>query len=291
MLTVLPDRHIKVPSVITVTSPLIHSDEKVEIMQRFRREPIVTGDGEILDVPIYSGNAIRGMLRRAAALRLCDLLGVQDRELPSRSFYLLFSGGYLEGSDYAHRVDDLMELRSTLPILELFGCSFGARVLGGRLEVWRGEPVCREMQDLPGHAGHPAYETGPVHSVFDLLTEVSYSRRDDRTDMLEGESSDVQMRYQFEALIPGTRLLHGLVLQSRNPVLAGCLADAIATCSEWQKLGGRGAIGHGRFRWDLEQWARTQTDAIDAYQQHVVEHADRARDFLAVRKPAQGALV
>src|SRR5690606_27158676 len=114
MTVVLPDKRLAIPSVLEVTSPLIHSDERVEVMQRFRREPVISADGELIDVPVYSGNAIRGMLRRAAALRICEEVGVRDRELPVKAFYLLFSGGYLEGSDYGYRVEEVEKMRRLL---------------------------------------------------------------------------------------------------------------------------------------------------------------------------------
>lgn len=291
MTKVLPDGHTTIPSVLTVTSPLVHSDERVEVMQRFRREPVIVPDGDILDVPIYSGNAIRGMLRRAAALRVVDQIGVADGDLPVKALYLLFSGGYLEGTDYAYRVEDIRDLTRALPLLGLLGCSYGARVLPGRVEVWRGEPVCRELAGLPGHTEHPAYRHGPVHSVYDLLTEVAYTRHDDRASELgTGEKSPVQMRYSYEALIPGTRLLHGLVLQSTDPLLRGCLADAVSICTEWQTLGGRAAIGHGRFTWtwqaDLaERWA----DEAAAYRDLLATNQAKIREALEI--PDQPLLV
>lgn len=274
-------------SVLTVTSPLVHSDERVEIMQRFRREPFLVA-GELLEVPVYSGNAIRGMLRRAAALRLCSLLGVADRSLPTDTFYLLFSGGYLQGSsDYAHRVEETQRLRGLLPMIGLLGCSWGSRVLHGLVDVWRAVPVCRELADTaylpPAVVEQVTGELGELPSVFDLLCEVSYTRRDDRTDDLGGDGSPVQMRYSFEALVPGTRLHHGLVLRSTDPLIRGCLADAVETCSTWQSLGGRAAIGHGRYTWTWEQTiGRDLAAEADRYRDHIHAHADEIRDILNI---------
>jgi hypothetical protein len=278
--TVIPSAHVTLPSVLTVTSPLVHSDEKVETMQRFRREPYLMADGEILDIPVYSGNAIRGMLRRACALRVCDTLGVEDRTLPTAGFYLLFCGGYLEGSDHATRIEEAQHLRTVLPPVGLLGASHGPRVLHGLLDVWRGEPVCAELADR--HADHPAYQDGPVPSVFDLLCEVAYTRRDDRAADQGEQRSPTQMRYSFEALIPGTRLLHGAVLRTHDPVLTGCLADAIAVCTDWQTLGGRAAIGHGRFTWTWTELVDRWGGEIDAYRQHLTDHAGEIRAILGI---------
>lgn len=287
MTALIPTQHTTVPSVITVTSPLVHSDEHVETMQRFRREPYYLA-GETLDIPVYSGNAIRGMLRRMMALRVCDAVGITDRSLPTDSFYLLFTGGKLEGSDYAYRVDEIQRIRGLLPHLGLMGCSWGARILHGHLDVWRGEPVCLELADTLGHVGHQAYESlgGDPPSVFDLIGEVAYTRRDDITDrLMDGESSPVQMRYQFECLIPGTLLLHGAVVRTRDPLMRGAFADAVLMATSRQSLGGRSAIGHGRFAWT---WSDTMSEGEwaehrDAYLAHLAAHADEIREFLDVQ--------
>lgn len=269
--------HASYPSVITVVSPLIHSDERVEVMQRFRREPFRVG-GEILDVPVYSGNAIRGMLRRAAAATVCEQTGIGERTLPVDSFYLLFSGGILRGSDHAYRVEDYRRLRALLPPVGLLGGSWGSRIMHGLVDVWRAVPVCVELAPL--HGDHPAYQ-GDVPSAFDLLTEVSYTRRDDRAEENDGPS-EVQMRYTFEALVPGTLLLHGCVVRTTDPLLVGCLADAVAR-SDGVPLGGRGAIGHGHTRWD---WTGTiaaaHADQADGYRAHLADHAGEIRALLGV---------
>lgn len=282
----LPDKHLILPSVMTITSPLIHSDERVEVMQRFRREPFLL-DGEILDIPVLSGNAIRGMLRRATALRVCDALDIRDRHLPVASFYLLFSGGYLEGSEPSVNIDELVRLREVFVPLALLGGSRGARVHHGLLDVWRGEPMCAELQASHERDGHEDdYRDSFTPSVFDLLTETSYSRLDDRPDLDEQPKAAVQMRYSYEALVPGTRLLHGCVVRTREPTIVGCLLDAIRILEQQQSVGGRAAIGHGRFRWT---WAHDHPDAdelIAGYHGHLAERGEEIRELLGVRAEA-----
>lgn len=284
MTIVLPDRLIQLPSVLTVSSPLTHAEETIETTQLFRREPVVQPDGQTVDVPIYSGNALRGMLRRATALRICDTLRFDDRSLPPLAFYLLFSGGYLDGSDWAHRTLEVQRLRTLLPSIALLGASWGARIIHGRLQVWRGEPVCLEMAHLPGHEGHDAYSDGEVLSAHELLTEIAYTRRDDRAEQLGDDQSPVQMRYQAEALVPGTRLIHGLTVQTRDPLMLGALVDAIRTCEAAQSLGGRSAIGHGRFAWTLggqvdgDEWDQHRSEYIA----HLASNRDEIADLLGV---------
>src|SRR5690606_11524641 len=126
-------------------------------------------------------------------------------------------------------------------------------------------------------------DVGELPSVCDLLCEVSYTRRDDRSDDLGDDRSPVQMRYSYEALVPGTRLYHGLVVRTTDPLMLGCLADAVATCTQWRTLGGRAAIGHGRYTWTWEQTiADGFAEEAEAYRQHVRDHAGEIRDLLEI---------
>lgn len=282
MTIIVPNRYETLPSTITVVSPLVHSDERLEVMQRFRREPYWL-DGERLDIPVYSGNAIRGMLRRACALRVCEALGIEDETLGTEPFYLLFSGGYLEGRDHAARIGAMRELRQALPHLALLGCSRGTQITHGLVDIWRGVPVCQELSDAPRHAGHPAYNEPPVPSVFDLIGEMSYSRRDDRADRGAGaEQPTVQMRYAHEVLIPGTRLLHGARLRTDDPLVIGSLVDAIALCGAWDSLGGRAAIGHGQFEWTWDALAKERASEREAYLRHLVDADGAIRAQLGI---------
>lgn len=281
----LPDHYLHLPSTMTLASPLIHSDERVEVMQRFRREPYLV-EGELLDVPILSGNAIRGMLRRASALRICELLNVGERSLPLSAFYLLFAGGFLSGSSPTVNVEDEIRVRELCTPVALLGGSRGGRIYHGLLDVWRGEPVCDELRSW--HEPHAAYD-GHVPSCFDLLTEVNYTHRDDRSEDLGDEKSPVQMRYSFEALVPGTRLLHGCVLRTADELILGCLLDAIGILSRQQSIGGRAAIGHGRFRWTWGDDVADRDALIDAYHDHVRERRDEIASILGVRDDGASA--
>lgn len=273
---------IRLENTIELTSPLAHTDRQVETISRFRRETMWLG-GEPVEVPVLSGNAIRGYLRRAIARRICELIDLPERSLSQRGFYLLFSGGTLEGSDWAFRIDSVQALTDLLPHLKVFGFSYGARIVPGHLFVDRAEPACRELQHLPHHQQHPAYQgLDPVPSIADLLAELPYSRRDDRAWELGDDTSPQQMRYEIEVLVPGTRLVHGLTLGIDDDLSKGALAGAILTATAWNVLGGRGAAGHGRFRWTLDE--HTADWPLEQWEQHTRDRAEQIRALLCEDK-------
>lgn len=283
---------LEIQNTITLTSSLIHSERQIETISRFRRVPYLLVNGERLDVPVLSGNAIRGYLRRAIALRICNLLEIQPRTLSWRGFYLLFNGGVLEGSDWAWRIDDTERLFDLLPHLRLFGCSYRSRIIPGTMMVLFAEPACKELRDtLPHHQQHPAYDEYPdgPPSLADLLAEVPYSRRDDfSSEVPAGEKSATQMRYEFEALLPGTRLVHGFRIATSHPLALGAFRAAVAQATDWNALGGRSSIGHGRFRWTAPDVASEHGMPLEQWQQHTVERRDQIIGLLTDGEPIGG---
>src|SRR5690606_30413153 len=99
-----------------------------------------------------------------------------------------------------------------------------------------------------------------------------YSRRD---DLEEREEKGAQMRYSVECLRPGVRLAHGLTFRTPDPVLRGCVWQAVARVAT-QRLGGMGAKGHGAFTWTWEPNA----DEVSAYVAHVETTRDAIREAL-----------
>jgi len=56
---------------VTALSSISHIGENRGITSLLRREKIVAGDGTVEEVPIFSGNGIRGMLRDRGMLHMC----------------------------------------------------------------------------------------------------------------------------------------------------------------------------------------------------------------------------
>lgn len=227
--------------------PISHfSDERAGNSALIRRIAVLHG-GTRVQVPVVSGNSLRGQLRRAAAQRLCDLADLTG--LTAGAYHLVFSGGALTRgeSDHAHRVSRIRLLRECLPIFGLFGGSLGSEIVPGCLRVGLIWPVCSETAQFTGQTSDLA--------ASDLVTTVYYTRRDDGalSPVSESEPRDSQqMIFECEGLAPGTRLEGEIRLERATEVEVACLCDALQHWASAPRLGGMSSRGHGSLSVELE---------------------------------------
>lgn len=256
------------PSVMTIVSPLAHTERSVGIDAKFRRIGYEI-DGEVRRVPVVSGNAIRGLLRRAASQDLLERVGVERGSLSPAWVYLLMSGGTLSAGETRKVFDPayVRDVKRLIPPFGLFGGSMLGAILPGSVDVDMAVPITVETAAFVGANGDATMRLG------ELLEEIPYSRRD---DLDEREEKGAQMRYSVECLRPGVRLAHGLRLRTTDPILRGCLWRAVERVAE-QRMGGLGAKGHGRFTWT---WQPDRA-AIAAYADHIETCREGIRAILA----------
>jgi len=225
---------------ITLLSPLSHNDDvALGTDAKFRRLKVLSG-GRSEQVPVYSGNAYRGILRRLIARDFLNLLDIE--KIPDALYYCLFCGGSLQKGSTQDKLDigGKRKLRAMVPFLSLFGTAYVNQVLPGKLNVGMAVPVARETAGLTCVASEL--------SVWDLLEEVFYTRRDDLEDKAERGDDDqaTQMKYSVECLSPGTLLVHEFVIEDASEVEASCFGHLMKRFEAEPILGGRSAIGHGK---------------------------------------------
>lgn len=202
-------------------------------MVLFRREQIA-GCGS---VPVISGNALRGVLRRAGAWALWTLL---DRpQLSEAAVRVLTSGGALR-QEAGLTVDQQRVIRR-IPHLSLFGGSWRGQIEAGSLRVGKLYPVCAETSTLTGVDGPP---------LGRLLDLEQYARHDHGPIPVDEPAVDdtTQMLYTVETVAAGTEW-RGWV--SLCPWATDAdRAWASLVWRSWQDdgghVGGRSATGHGR---------------------------------------------
>lgn len=254
----------------TALSPIVHgSDEKAGNMSFARTLPYFD-NGNRFNAPIIAGNAIRGKLRRIAARRVLESLDVKALSLPL--YHLWFSGGAIEkgASKIAYDVGEIQELRSTFPYIGLFGGSFFNDIFPSTLRCEIINAVCKETEPFTGIPSDIA--------ARELITQVFYTRRDDKHEdvKVEGADTSSQMIYEFEAIVPGTKLIGDIGVERATPLEVGCLADTFEAFASNPRLGGKSAIGHGKVRIDNQ----VEIPGADMYRNYMVEKADLMRDWL-----------
>lgn len=257
---------------ITLLSPLSHnSDESVGTDAKFRRIKIQVGDAPQL-VPVYSGNAYRGRLRRLAAMDYLERIGIDGTEgnkISDRLYYTLSSGGALQKGSESKGIDVGMkrEMREKIQFISLFGTAYVNQVLPGKVQVGIGFPIAVETQHI---TGEPAEDD---QSIWDLVEEIFYTRRDDLEDK---ETDDVQqMKYTIECVSTGTVLSHEFVLAHPTEIELSCFGAIMRKFDENASLGGKSGVGHGKVKLDYApEWpdAKLYYDYVDANKGELVKH-------------------
>lgn len=267
----------------TVVSSIIHSGESYGTHAVLRREKIVQPDGTVLELPVISGNAWRGILRDVSADMLWRQLGAPKLDLAV--FHALFSGGALAkaGAGHVMLARDLQRLRDLVPHIGLFGCAGGGRIIEGKLQVGKMMPVCAETSHI---LPEPLRAEG-LPSIWSQLQIEEYTRTDDarKADSARylnpakageitagpedgaliavappAETEPVkdgpaqQMRYGVETIAAGTRLHVWIGLRNVTELEFAWFAKVLAAWSETGHVGGRSAVGHGRLALDTPEW-------------------------------------
>lgn len=300
-----PTRDYQYEGWLVLRTPLQHGGDVSHGTTRlFRSQKVVCDDGVVRRVPVYSGNAVRGMLRDIAAGQLLDVLGVQ---VPPHVFDFLTSGGSLTSGTAQKAVDiDLArQLQRTIPMVGLFGGGCGNQILEGKLIILQGTPICKETAHLlPGYC-RQAPSAGL--SMRELRQLEFATRRDDKKKesmqrlmagpVPERGKDDVatQMKFETETLAPGTCLRFGFSLKAATETEWRTLAMALVGFLRNPFLGGRSAAGYGevalpnlyRARREITMHANGDSPVVDlerplATVDSVVDTEDRL-DLLAER--------
>jgi len=249
--------HYRIETIYTLLQPLSHIGES-ESTQSFLNTTTVVNDGVPEEVFVYTGNALRGMLRDCGARYLLNKL---DIRVPLKAFHLLFSGGSIGGAQSLD-IDQARVIRKALPFVSLFGGGVGNQILDGKLKQTFVYPICRETNNII-----PSYIEKSDYSWRHFTNVIEFSRKDDEKNvnlaeqflinneeiqLIEGENKKkkekdgpaTQMRYGVEYLAAGTKLWHRWDIICDELEL-GAFVSAL---HEWQKqpyLGGMSGKGFG----------------------------------------------
>ncbi len=258
--------------VYTLLAPLSHIGESHGPDSYLATQDIIGPDGMPVEVFVYSGNAIRGMLRDCGSKYFLDKLSSGSiLQIPLQMFYFLFSGGSI-GGDQSIDIDQARKIRETMPIASIFGGGVGNQILPGKLCVNDAWPIAKEC----AHFIPKEYLTDELISWRQMTTERSYTRTDDAKDerkreyifdenikAIEGgqmklldttdenkkkkkEDAPIQMRYTVEVLQAGSRLYHRIDVRDLTEIEMGALVSAIVEWSKSPYIGGQARIGMGR---------------------------------------------
>lgn len=301
-------RTYQLEGMVTALSSLIHSGgERNGTTQQLRREKFVQPDGSVEKVPIISGNSIRGILRDKGMFHMLRELGYGVNEetgevtgLSLQAFHFLFSGGSLVSTGSGHvDVDHFRAMKSTIPLIGIFGGAAGNAIMPGKLKMGKLIPICAETK----HLLPEEVQEGQIESIWEYCQTEMYTRRDDKKNdrllpMLgEGEQNTTtaapqQMMYHHETLSAGTRFYWKIVLEDVTDVEFEAFILTMIEFSKHPYVGGRSAIGHGEISVKLGKWieidsrVNLQGKELDVklgtkYKEHLENNGDQIREFLS----------
>lgn len=275
-------RTIRIDGWIEAQSPLVHfGDEKTGSTPILRTIPIWDpAQNRRVPVPIVSGNAIRGVLRRLVMRDMLDRLSYNLQS--TKLHHALFTGGLLESTDETSGEVDLAfrrEVRDGIPALALFGTALGNQMIPSCLKVSHAYPYCREVRAiLPPGLEDARLEYPARHFTFASF----HTRRDELRAEREEDEQAMQMLVEYEAFVPGTRFAHGFVLVNPSDLEVSCLAHVLALWREVPFIGGKSGSGEGRiaFGYDCPFAPQPYTDYLSEQRDALVALLDKIAERL-----------
>jgi len=269
---------IKLECKIIAVEPISHIGETRSIDSKFNREKMMisskAGITKVIEVPVISGNSLRGVLRRRAGYRLLELLGITKESLKEGLQHMIFSGGMLQKGAGGGIIDTqfITKMRQNLPIISLFGSVAGQQMIQSKLDVGQLIPISCQTK------GRTNIES--EISVYSLLDERPATRRDDMEDKTKGtqdpDEQKQQMRYTHEVLVAGTEFYHYFTLKSCNELETGAFWSTLAEFSKYPKIGGLGCRGFGMVRLGYT----IDTELAQKYEAWIVENKEAITEYI-----------
>jgi len=274
----------KIKGILTALSPIYHGgNEKTGSVVLLNRLKFIV-DGKPTDVPIISGNQVRGRLRRLLVRDFLERTGYQldlSQKRHQRLYHTLFAGGVLTSVEEEESgvVDLNLKFRVVKYILplRLFGCSYANQMIEGRVLIGHLLPVCRELRDYTGIDSDVSF--------YQLITRAFQTRRDELrardTSGEEEEEQAVQALVEYECFAPGTRFYHEIVLETNSGEEKLDLSTLYRAIELWQQLpyiGGKSSVGFGKLRIEYE-WipgvdSRAYSEFIEKNKGEIVKALD-----------------
>lgn len=232
----------KIKITYTMTAPVSHIGQTASVGAYFNT--LTTAYGEI---PVITGNSVRGILRDFGAKKILDTYGkAVDKEV----FNVLFSGGNISGST-KNDVERAKQVREHFPLISLLGGGLGTMMMSGNMLSGFLYPVCTETEPLTKIESNVSWH--------ELVDEIEFTRMDDtKDDVKEKYIKDVneekkakastQMRMSVQYMAAGTQFVQEIMLlDSANEIEEAALYSCLFEWFNVHTIGGMRAKGFGFF--------------------------------------------
>ena len=281
----------RVEGILTALSPVFQGgNEKTGSTVLLNRLKFIV-DNKSIDVPIISGNSVRGRLRRLITRDFLEKVGYAmdlSQKSYQKLYHTLFAGGVLTSAEEESTSGTIdLSLKSklikyVLP-LRLFGASYSNQMIEGRILVGHMLPICKELKDYTG--------VDSDISFYQLITRAFQTRRDElRTSSKKEDEEDdetVQMIIDYECFAPGTKFYHEIVLITTAESEVLDLSTLYRTIELWKQaptIGGKSSVGFGKlkieYKWPKDVGDKPYLEFIDKNREEIIKALDELRGAL-----------
>jgi len=242
---------LRIEGVLRAVTPIHHGgNEKTGSVILLNRIKFLV-DGEPMDIPFISGNAVRGVWRRLIFKDMLDQIGYEidvSRKGGQKLYHAIFAGGVLETVDVSSSATIDVELKKRILSLlipaRLFGFSIGNQSIEGRLKVGHLLPICKELNEyIPAKSNKTIYE---------MISSMFQTRKDELKTEREKDEQAVQMLIEYEVFTAGTQFYHKVMLEDPTEIDISCLARVIELWKQKPFIGGKSSIGLGELEIDYK---------------------------------------
>lgn len=273
-------RTIRWTGTLTALSSIAHAGDTRGTVTLLRREK-VSGPHGMVDVPVVSGNTLRGRLRRLGEELLRDAVRYEGHLHPAAAHALRGGGSLAKTGHEPLSGSRLQQLRALVPQIGVFGAAGGGTIISGALSVGKVVPQLAETAAITGVASRL--------SAFRATQLEPYTRQSDvaghgfaevLSDGSEPGPDGNQMLFQIETFPAGTVFSTWLTLHRPSPLEASFFLDVLEAYRVEGRLGGRVAIGHGRVQSDLwPDWEIPVEELVD-WRDEVESHREEILEAL-----------
>jgi len=269
------------------------ADERTGNVVGIRRGMRVdTLTGRQVEVPMLAGNAYRGLMRRVLMGDLAERLGIDWGAVRIPVAHSLLDGGSMEGSSQTMDVEMRRRLRALFPALDLYGATWcRTDPMGGWLVVEDAVLVCRETAGevaswlAPGE--DPRAWAARLLPAAELVTQ-----RQLTSDQPELHEPSTKVLARVEVVAPGAAFVHRVGLDGRvgygdaPPLVASCLAHALALMARRGIVGAAGARGMGRVAMDryAPEGDAAPLPSPELYLAHLEAHREAMLDTMLAER-------
>lgn len=287
--------------VLKTETPICHGGlESFGNIQMFRRLPFVQEDGNICEVPVISGNAMRArVFRKEAALKFLKEINSQSGEpKTSKKFvrFLASGGSFEERVGEKVDIDKAKNIKDKIPMVGLLGGAIGGVTIPGIMQVGFCIPIVKEtLTFIPDWA--KSHHVGL--SSREIIETIGYTRKSEDNNqaflsLTKEQNNDVldsdQMIYHIQTMKAGVPLFWRFSLQNPTSIEYDLCMLLLQNFKKNPVVGGVNRVGHGMLSfveekfetvsWDGENVTHEQSNVGELYNKFLSSNIGDLSEFV-----------